>query len=1837
MEDLKNKLTLIAGGRKPKPPPTPHDPYETPEGALYIGYLPLGKESLYTEEELDMFKKLEGGYVGLPAGDPYQSNPTVPLEPLLSSNDPSARNIFEGDYELGRINIATAGQKPADFNDFYIADRLNRETSKIDAGHNNVDQTVFGQGGSSFAPVGGRGIQLVLRGPTNSAKRSVSVTEIKTLDLIGEGEIEGLSSGEYFFTPKALGQIGYQSAEFKLNPNVALNGQSYKYLQSIYYNAIPIVDQEGRFNFQQVSVNSTPGLPNPGIGIEDITNEPLQVVRRVGERIRGPNTRNGSLSDEKESYYFSKFYKILNKSCDSIKLLIRLDSATETIQDLSKRYEPVNKGKGYGDSIPIQIGFEVSFRRIFANSKPDYFSLPFRFSIVAKLTNGFIYEYRLPFFKTKKDLENNDFQGYEIKVTRLTPDSTEKAKANRSTIDSIIEVYSQKFTYPNSAIISCKFSADLFTNIPQRTFDVRLLKVKIPSNYDPILKTYSGDWDGSFKENKFWTDNPAWCYYDLLTNKRYGLGKYIKEEDVDKWSMYELSQYCDEMVSDLEGGVEPRYTINAYFSDRSDAFDALKSFSSIFRGLTYFMAGSIFCTYDSAKNPIYTFTNSNIKDGTFSYQGSSSQSRGNVFLVRYNDKNNFYEPAIEYVEDALSIKRNGVIEKQIGAFGCVKKSYAIRYAEWMKQTENTEVETVSFSAGLEGMLLKPGDVINVQDRSRSSRRLGGRIFNLINSVSLNESSLTLDSKILFSGEVNYNLSLITPTYNLDSSLITTGTVGGMSSNEISGIRRPHIQKKVFTNNDVSYVTGEDGEARTKIAFTSSFDQANYLISGRNVFSITSTGEIDSNPPKAFRIINIKEDKTNEYSISAMEFNLEKYNLIDSGIVIDDVSLQPPPKPLTIDLVTSTLSLGLPGGDQIDVGIIKCTINPPIDQSNLNGYALYAKQGDWSNADFSEVGEVTVSNKVPDNKYLIESFAITEEQKDNPQIRSFSPTNDGTYYFRAYSKNKRDVLSTIPASGEIAFSDFRESITFFSISSLTYKDDVFFSYATGGAILGVSTRQRNADITGNVGSAKKLAKGPNYVDLYTHEILTLEKEPTLTWQFGAPPPTDPLEHVKIESRGISFRITAREPSPTSLPSKFIYFEITGHSSSARNDGSVATNNEITISFDLNKTGIVRDSSFSRTQGQYPAVASYKFPTTQQIQSNPAYYSEFSGDYFEGNAGPFRNYDVVIEAVDKNGNSSVGYSILGAEKILNNKWNSAALSNINRGYDILEIRNPKPAQTICTPTFRFDQAKASIPNSDDANPIKKNSFFNIYNPSATAHPIYKVSDQLYENYPTIVALGAANSSPTFCVTQQYFTLDGQLFLLIKRDSRGFVNSTDMVDYRDAKIGIVYFSDTWFNSDNLKNLTWSKDPFDADLFKSNEYTERNANVSQLSGTTRVLDNTNSTTFTASVKAKIHRLAENTPFVENGQFEFKMDINTKKYVSFAFLDDIDSSNPGLTAADDEGKFIIENSKNYNKSPAALVFLKGFNDTSAKSGFRAYVKASIFYSTGGIYRAKFVDVRAALNNVGDTVLKHFPAKAEYRYNVLSVNVELFCFGVNPEFSSVTISTYNDAVALIFVFPLLESVPVKGRIYFTHGAIKDSKIGLTEKTFCFVFPIEKSYFVSKRTDNTMMGDVQFAERIPVFSFGFATQDGAIAISQGNFAGAKPGYTNVLKEYTQPTLEFSKDGFITAPEYVKNPDVGPGGFNNGQADWRAPSVFYGLMGQGPMGVGEVGGSSMSMWLGGQGQIIDISTLREASREDPLANRGRAFVNDGETPNNKIVECGIGMISNGDREGVLFKAK
>ncbi|WP_240202045.1 phage tail protein [Burkholderia sp. LMG 13014] len=315
--------------------------------------------------------------------------------------------------------------------------------------------------------------------------------------------------------------------------------------------------------------------------------------------------------------------------------------------------------------------------------------------------------------------------GWLARVRRITPNAHSSLIADAVNIEAITEVIDRKLRYPMTALVGMTFDARSFSQVPVRSYHIRGLIIRVPSNYDPETRTYSGAWDGTFKPA--WTNNPAWIFYDLLLNDRYGLGKTVDASMVDKWGLYEIARYCDVMVSDGKGGVEPRFTCNCVIQSAADAYKVLQDIAGVFRGIAYWGPGAVVASADMPSDPVYVYTAANVIDGAFRYVGSERKTRYTVALVSYNDPTNQYKQAVEYVPDEDGIARHGVIKTQVTAFGCTSQAQAHRLGQWLLLTSRYESGTVSFKVGMDGVLVGPGQVIAIADPRKAGRRIGGRI------------------------------------------------------------------------------------------------------------------------------------------------------------------------------------------------------------------------------------------------------------------------------------------------------------------------------------------------------------------------------------------------------------------------------------------------------------------------------------------------------------------------------------------------------------------------------------------------------------------------------------------------------------------------------------------------------------------------------------------------------------------------------------------------------------------------------------------------------------------------------------------------------------------------------------------------------------------------------------------------------------------------------------------------------------------------------------------------------------------------------------------------------
>lgn len=319
--------------------------------------------------------------------------------------------------------------------------------------------------------------------------------------------------------------------------------------------------------------------------------------------------------------------------------------------------------------------------------------------------------------------------GWQVRVRRLTPNQNNNRIADTMRVEAITEVIDAKLRYPNTALLFVEFDASQFQSIPQISVEARGRRVRVPSNYDPQTRSYSGTWDGSFKSA--WTSNPAWHWYDIVLHKRFGLGRRIDASMVDKWSLYRIAQYCEQSVPDGKGGQEPRFSCNLYLQSRAEAWTVLRDLAAIFRGMSYWSGAEMVAVSDMPEDEAYTFSPSNTvrgDDGShFNYSSSRQRDRHTLALVNYDNPGNGYQSQPVAVNNDRAQRRYGISQLEITAIGCTSEGEAQRRGQWALLTEELEQDAVTFRTGMDGRGLAPGKIIAVADPVKSGKQIGGRL------------------------------------------------------------------------------------------------------------------------------------------------------------------------------------------------------------------------------------------------------------------------------------------------------------------------------------------------------------------------------------------------------------------------------------------------------------------------------------------------------------------------------------------------------------------------------------------------------------------------------------------------------------------------------------------------------------------------------------------------------------------------------------------------------------------------------------------------------------------------------------------------------------------------------------------------------------------------------------------------------------------------------------------------------------------------------------------------------------------------------------------------------
>ncbi len=468
-------------------------------------------------------------------------------------------------------------------------------------------------------------------------------------------------------------------------------------------------------------------------------------------------------------------------------------------------------------------------------------------SVTGKTTSGYERSHRI-------DLPQSG-STWTIRIRKLTADANSAKSGDTMVLQSFTEVIDAKLRYPNTALLYIEFDSSQFNgSIPQISCEPRGRVIRVPDTYDPENRTYTGTWTGAFKWA--WTDNPAWVFYDLVVTERFGLGNRLTAANIDKWTLYQVAQYCDQMVPDGKGGsgTEPRYTCNVYVQDRNEAYTVLRDFAAIFRGMTYWGGDQIVALADMPRDVDYSYTRANVIDGRFTYASSTSKTRYTNALVSWSDPDNAYADAMEPVFEQALVARYGFNQLEMTAIGCTRQSEANRKGRWGILTNNKD-RVVSFDVGLDGNIPQPGYVIAVADELLSGKVTGGRV------SAVNGRVIKLDR---VPGAVAGDRLIL----NLPSGASQARTIQSINAQQVT----------------VTTAYSETPEP-----------EAVWIV------------ESDALYAQQYRVVSVADNNDGTFTISAAAHDPDKYARIDTGAIIDErpISVIPPgnqaaPTNITID-------------------------------------------------------------------------------------------------------------------------------------------------------------------------------------------------------------------------------------------------------------------------------------------------------------------------------------------------------------------------------------------------------------------------------------------------------------------------------------------------------------------------------------------------------------------------------------------------------------------------------------------------------------------------------------------------------------------------------------------------------------------------------------------------------------------------------------------------------------------------------------------------------------------------------------------------------------------------
>ncbi|OTP63569.1 hypothetical protein BVC92_08670, partial [Klebsiella pneumoniae] len=571
--------------------------------------------------------------------------------------------------------------------------------------------------------------------------------------------------------------------------------------KSIFIDGVALENEDGSFNYSGVTWDFRDGSqdqsPMPGFDF-------VETPKAVNTQLKTTNAVTVAID---------------NDDADRVRVIMKFPSLRS-----------IDKKTGDTNGTSVQFKFQLangngSFYDVIAagESSSDV-------TLTAKKTGVYYRSYEIQLPKPGR--------AYKVRVLRLSADSNDQYLFNDTWVDSIGEIVDTPMNYPNSVLVGLKVNSEQFgSSMPSRSYLIRGLKIRVPSNYDENTNTYNGVWDGTFKLLS--SSNPAWILFDLLTNARYGLGKFVSESMIDLGQLYQIGRYCDEEVDDGFGGKEKRFAINTQITSRQDAYRLIQDIAGAFRGMVFWAGGMVNIMQDSPSDPVMLFTNANVKDGLFTYKGSARKDRPSVALITYNNKQDGYKQNVEYVEDQEAMARYGERKTEAVAFGCTSRGQAHRVGLWLLYTARMESDMITFTAGLDASFLMPGETVLIQNKYRAGKRNSGRI------VSFTKNSITLDAPV---------------------SLKKSG----------SFIRIINQEGKIVER-DIN----ETGDNITKVTFKTALATAEQPVAN-GVWTIT---EPDLVPMRA-RVVAIAQGETpGSFDITVVQNNASKYQAIDNGATL----------------------------------------------------------------------------------------------------------------------------------------------------------------------------------------------------------------------------------------------------------------------------------------------------------------------------------------------------------------------------------------------------------------------------------------------------------------------------------------------------------------------------------------------------------------------------------------------------------------------------------------------------------------------------------------------------------------------------------------------------------------------------------------------------------------------------------------------------------------------------------------------------------------------------------------------------------------------------------------